>query len=223
VGKKIHNKTLHWLSYKQLCDKHGSQEANGLISAKAVLVRQHPRCPDFFQFLDEDEQHSVSTEKLKELQVEQNQAIKTKEYKKLVCALRGTSMDASDFEGQLGKPFDSDDEGEDGDEEGGDDGYLPKALRDLMGEKKKKKKDKEEAEPVKDVDTLTAAPGDPKNIIIGKAKKMIKLLEQVPAGPHADTAKKNIAMLKKQVGYKCVEKDFLLNCAKLYKKCCKTS
>ena len=70
-------------------------------------------------------------------------------------------------------------------------------------------------------DALTAAPGDPKKIIEGKAKKMMKLLEQIPLGPHADTAKKYMAMLKKQLQHNAVDKPFLAQCAKLYKKCAK--
>ena len=222
MAKKSHARTLTWLSYKQLCDKHGAQEANGLINNKAVLVRQHPRCPDFFQFLDEDEMHMVSTEKYKELQVDQNQAIKSKEYKKLLSSLRGTNFDAMDYDACLGGAL-SEEEGEDGEDGDGEDGYLPKALKDLMGEKKKKKvKDPKGDDNVDDnADALTAAPGDNKHVINGKAQKMMKLLEQVPAGPHADAAKKHLAMLKKQVSYKIVDKAFLVDCAKLYKKCCK--
>ena len=221
VSRKIHSKTLQWLSYKQLCDKHGVPEANGLIKAQAVIVRQHPRAPEFFQFLDEDELLQISQDKVKELEVEQHQAIKTGEYKKMITALRASGPSAIDFETQLGAGYDdSSDDGDDDPTGSGEGSYLPKALKDLMGEKKKKKKAASEVQQ-KDPDSLTAAAGDKKANILDKAKQMLKLLDTVTSGPHKSAVLKVMQPLKKALGEKNVQKSLLIDAAKIYKKCTK--
>lgn len=184
------------------------------------MVRQHPRAPEFFQFLDEDEQHMVAQEKVKELEVQQNQAIKSKEYKKLLTSLRSSGLQAADYEKVLGPVGGSDEDGDDdNDDPNGEDGYLPKALKTLMGDNtRKKKKPLADATPAeKDPETCTAAPDDTKAIIVEKAKKMLKYLNLV-SGPQGVPAKTLITTIKKQIGDKKVDKKVLIDAAKLYKK-----
>ena len=58
--KQSHERSLKWLTYKQLCDKHGKDEADELIQSKSISMRANPKNPKFYQFLDEDEEFHVA-------------------------------------------------------------------------------------------------------------------------------------------------------------------
>ena len=80
-----HSKKLLWLTYKQLCDKHGKEEADDLIKSKSIHMRPNPKNTKFFQFLDEDEEFDISNERKKAFNASQKGDIKPNASKRL-CA-----------------------------------------------------------------------------------------------------------------------------------------
>ena len=71
ISTKSRNETNEWISYKELCDKHGKEEADSLIKAGAVRYREHPKAPNIWQFLNEKEVFSKHVENKKDLQIGQ--------------------------------------------------------------------------------------------------------------------------------------------------------
>jgi hypothetical protein len=190
--KQTHEKSMKWLTYKQLCDKHGKEEADELIKTKSILMRPNPKNNQFFQFLDEDEEYQFTNEKKKDLHATQKGDIKAKSFKKLCFAL-GTASTA-DVEDLHEQPdFPGTDSGDEEDNEADDGNNLPASLKKLMGCKKKANKkqgssgskgNKEDNKEVVDEinRTCSVLGSDVKATVLGKANKMHSLLAKVYEG-----------------------------------------
>lgn len=87
---KVESSKSSWLSYQQLVDKHGKEEANGLILDKAVMIRSHPRSPRFFQFLDTEDFYELTTTKQQKVEAEQKACLKNKQFIKFYKCLSNT-------------------------------------------------------------------------------------------------------------------------------------
>ena len=162
-----------------------------MISCNAVLVRPHPKCPKFFQFLEEEDFMSCTVEKKKELTALQESSIKSQEYKKLCHAIASSASDQ-------GPVFQADDEDFGSDDDAESDADIPRGLKLLMGKKKtfkKKHEQTEEASPAKTndskqlavVESTSELAGDKKSDILRKAAKMHSfLLKSVPKASGGD-------------------------------------
>jgi hypothetical protein len=135
-----HNKKHSWLTYKQLCDKHGKEEADELIKSKSIHMRPNPKNNKFFQFLDEEEQFDISNERKKNFNASQRGDIKVNALKQL-CAGLGT-ISGSDMEALHVQPDFNDLSDDDEDDENGDTA-LPASLKKLMGLNKTRNKNKD--------------------------------------------------------------------------------
>jgi hypothetical protein len=132
-----HNKKLSWLTYKQLCDKHGKDEADDLIKSKSINMRPNPKNNKFFQFLDEDEEMNISTDRKKAFNASQKGDIKPNAFKRLCAGLGTISHD--DMEALHANPDFNDASEEDEDDENAD-VALPVSLKKLMGVNKTRNK-----------------------------------------------------------------------------------
>ena len=200
-------KKMEWLSYKQYVDNHGKEEADAFIQAGTVMVRSHPRDTRFFQFCNESEFLSMTFTKRKELCVQQQKALKTKEFKQLQMSIsKGNScdMDAGGADFSEGEK-DPDDPADD------DDGQsLPKNLLALMGKSAKANSAKANKPPTddkvlaakdaghqKNLDSVSSVTGDTKEAIMKKANKMHSMLLSI--------APKAPSVLKKEIQKKANE------------------
>lgn len=164
---------------------------------------------------------SVTMDKQKVIKLEQQQAIKSREYKLMINAIRASSMSAMDYESEVGEMTDSDKDEGDGEEE---DGYIPRSLKDLMEDKKAKKPQPAPCKSNLDrVEELSAAPTDSQPTLVRKACKLMKLLARVDQKPHKAAAEALNATLQKQVKSSKIKKETLIEGAKLYKKFAKTA
>lgn len=132
-----HSKKLLWLTYKQLCDKHGKEEADDLIRSKSIHMRPNPKNTKFFQFLDEDEEFDITNEKSKNFKATQKGDIKPHAFSRL-CAGLGT-ISSDDIEALHAQPDFGDLSEEDCEDDENDQTSLPASLKKLMGVKKAKK------------------------------------------------------------------------------------
>jgi hypothetical protein len=73
-----------------LQDRHGKDEADGLILDRRVVIRPHPLSKQYFQFLDGKEAQQMTKTKQEELQVEQKGCLKTKQYVKFYKNIANT-------------------------------------------------------------------------------------------------------------------------------------
>ena len=132
-----HNKKLSWLTYKQLCDKHGKDEADDLIKSKSIHMRANPKNNKFYQFLDEDEEFDISNERKKAFNASQKGDIKANAFKSLCAGFGNVSTD--EMESLHNQPDFNEQSEEDEDDEN-EQTALPSALKKLMGLKKTKNK-----------------------------------------------------------------------------------
>jgi hypothetical protein len=222
-----HSKKLLWLTYKQLCDKHGKEEADDLIKSKSIHMRPNPKNNKFFQFLDEDEEFDISNERKKAFNASQKGDIKPHAFSRL-CAGLGT-ISNNDMEALHQQP-DFGDISEDDEDEEGDQEALPASLKKLMGVKKTKKvkdagkdgsgakadasKEKKKgsgqgskgivkganANLLDEINrTVTVLGSDEKSVVMGKANKMHSILAKVIKQTDADTKKAlQVLMVKLQ-------------------------
>ena len=238
-----HNKKLSWLTYKQLCDKHGKEEADDLIKSKSIHMRANPKNNKFYQFLDEDEEFDISNERKKAFNASQKGDIKANAFKSL-CARFG-NMSTDEMESLHAQPDFNDQSEEDEDDEN-EQTALPSALKKLMGVKKTKNKNNvpdppapgkgsigtgkadgdDKTNKAKILDEMKASctvlGSDEKSAILSKANKMHSILSKVIKDRDADTKKKLQALMVKLQGKifnktSTGVKDLLIDAAKVMK------
>jgi hypothetical protein len=237
-----HNKKLSWLTYKQLCDKHGKEEADDLIKSKSIHMRPNPKNNNFFQFLDEEEQFDISNEKKKDFNASQKGDIKSGAFKRL-CAGLGT-ISADDVDALHAQPDFKDLSEDDEDDENGDTA-LPASLKKLMGLNKTRNKNKDlpvtgnvhkgagkephdvdkkvSAKVLEEINKSCAVLGsDEKSAIMEKANRMHSIVAKVIKQCDPDTQKKLQTMMVKLQGKifnktSSGVKDLILEAAKMLK------
>jgi hypothetical protein len=223
-----HKKKLSWLTYKQLCDKHGKDEADDLIKSKSIHMRANPKNNKFYQFLDEDEEFDISNERKKAFNASQKGDIKATAFKSLCAGFGNITND--EMESLHAQPDFNDQSEEDEDDEN-EQTALPSALKKLMGLKKTKNKSNVPDPPnsgkgssgtgkdlkgasndpngddkklkTKILDemkaTCTVLGEDDKSAVLAKASKMHSILSKVVKDRDPDTKKKlQVLMVKLQ-------------------------
>jgi hypothetical protein len=134
---KKHSTKLSWLTYKQLCDKHGKEEADDLIKRKNIHMRPNPKNNKFYKFLDEDEQFDISNDRKKTFNASQKGYINANAFTR-ICGGIGTISNDEVEAIHTHEDF-TDNSQEDADDDN-EQTALPIALKKLMGVKRTKNK-----------------------------------------------------------------------------------
>ena len=134
---KKHSTKLSWLTYKQLCDKRGKEEADDLIKRKSIHMRPNPKNNKFYQFLDEDEQFDISNDRKKAFNASQKGDINANAFTR-ICGGIGT-ISNDEIEAIHTQQDFTDLSQEDADDDN-EQTALPIALKKLMGVKRTKNK-----------------------------------------------------------------------------------
>ena len=157
--KRTNIRELTWLTWKELTDKHGADEAHGLVQSGAVLARPHPKDKRYWQFLSQTDTLSLTMEQKKELAGTTTGKATSKQIADLgqACSMElddQTWQDLWDGDAPAGmdwKDLKALKDTEDDDEDEGAESHLPPELQKHLGiqfrEKGKNPKDKEAKDP----------------------------------------------------------------------------